>query len=308
MGVRGRGPRRGAGRPRGARGPARRAGDPASRGAHDRGHWALAHRRHARGDPRGARPRGAGHRGGDPRGRGGGRRASAMLSRGVAGLAGSTLVVNLPGSTGGVRDGLAVLEPVLPMPLSQAGAATTDVPLARHPPRRDPRRRGDACSTRCGGATSGSGTRCGRPTAGGWGSGRPRRPRGRWPGCGSVPSCGTTTARRGRPHAAVRHPLGGPARRADAPLRAGLGVAALVRRWLLGGRVRGRARHRADRTGARLRLRHGRPGPAPGRGQHPPRERREPGRGAQAGVPRRGSAGATTCTSTAPGATTGPSP
>lgn len=34
----------------------------------------------------------------------------AWLSRGVAGIRGDTLVVNLPGSTGGVRDGLAVLE------------------------------------------------------------------------------------------------------------------------------------------------------------------------------------------------------
>jgi molybdenum cofactor synthesis domain-containing protein len=34
---------------------------------------------------------------------------SAALSRGVAGTAGSTLIVNLPGSTGGVRDGMAVL-------------------------------------------------------------------------------------------------------------------------------------------------------------------------------------------------------
>ena len=34
---------------------------------------------------------------------------SAALSRGVAGVANSTLVVNLPGSTGGVRDGMAVL-------------------------------------------------------------------------------------------------------------------------------------------------------------------------------------------------------
>ncbi|GGD21799.1 MogA/MoaB family molybdenum cofactor biosynthesis protein [Nocardioides daphniae] len=38
---------------------------------------------------------------------------SAMLSRGLAGLAGRTLVVNLPGSRGGVKDGLAVLAPVL---------------------------------------------------------------------------------------------------------------------------------------------------------------------------------------------------
>jgi molybdenum cofactor synthesis domain-containing protein len=38
---------------------------------------------------------------------------AAMLSRGVAGLAGTTLVVNLPGSTGGVRDGMAVLTDVL---------------------------------------------------------------------------------------------------------------------------------------------------------------------------------------------------
>nr|WP_092881852.1 MogA/MoaB family molybdenum cofactor biosynthesis protein [Actinopolymorpha cephalotaxi] len=38
---------------------------------------------------------------------------SASLSRGLAGLAGRTLVVNLPGSTGGARDGLAVLAPVL---------------------------------------------------------------------------------------------------------------------------------------------------------------------------------------------------
>ncbi|MGW2596638.1 MogA/MoaB family molybdenum cofactor biosynthesis protein [Streptomyces klenkii] len=34
---------------------------------------------------------------------------TAALSRGLAGLAGRTLIVNLPGSAGGVRDGLAVL-------------------------------------------------------------------------------------------------------------------------------------------------------------------------------------------------------
>ncbi len=38
---------------------------------------------------------------------------TAVLSRGVAGVRGRTLVVNLPGSTGGVRDGLAVLDGVL---------------------------------------------------------------------------------------------------------------------------------------------------------------------------------------------------
>ncbi|WP_439031944.1 MogA/MoaB family molybdenum cofactor biosynthesis protein [Gordonia terrae] len=44
---------------------------------------------------------------------------TAVLSRGLAGVAGSTLVVNLPGSTGGVRDGLDVLAGVVHHALDQ---------------------------------------------------------------------------------------------------------------------------------------------------------------------------------------------
>jgi molybdenum cofactor synthesis domain-containing protein len=44
---------------------------------------------------------------------------TAVLSRGLAGTARGTLIVNLPGSTGGVEDGLAVLGPLLPHVVSQ---------------------------------------------------------------------------------------------------------------------------------------------------------------------------------------------
>jgi len=44
---------------------------------------------------------------------------TAVLSRGLAGVAGRTVIVNLPGSSGGARDGMAVLGPVLTHAVSQ---------------------------------------------------------------------------------------------------------------------------------------------------------------------------------------------
>lgn len=44
---------------------------------------------------------------------------TAVLSRGIAGLAGRTLIINLPGSPGGARDGVAVLAPLIDHALDQ---------------------------------------------------------------------------------------------------------------------------------------------------------------------------------------------
>ncbi len=46
---------------------------------------------------------------------------TSMLSRGLAGVAGRTLIVNLPGSPGGCKDGIAVLSPVLKHAVEQIG-------------------------------------------------------------------------------------------------------------------------------------------------------------------------------------------
>jgi molybdenum cofactor synthesis domain-containing protein len=48
---------------------------------------------------------------------------TAALSRGIAGLAGSTLIVNLPGSPGGCKDGIAVLSGMLPHAVQQVRGA-----------------------------------------------------------------------------------------------------------------------------------------------------------------------------------------
>jgi molybdenum cofactor synthesis domain-containing protein len=45
---------------------------------------------------------------------------TAVLSRGIAGLAGTTLIVNLPGSPGGVSDGISVLSGVLEHAVEQS--------------------------------------------------------------------------------------------------------------------------------------------------------------------------------------------
>lgn len=56
---------------------------------------------------------------------------TAVLSRGVAGVAGRTLVVNLPGSSGGVKDGLGVLADILDHAVDQlAGGDHPRAPVA----------------------------------------------------------------------------------------------------------------------------------------------------------------------------------
>jgi molybdenum cofactor synthesis domain-containing protein len=54
----------------------------------------------------------------------------SLLSRGLVGARGRTLIANLPGSPGGVGDGLAVLDPIL----DHAVALLRDGDASHHPP------------------------------------------------------------------------------------------------------------------------------------------------------------------------------
>ena len=55
---------------------------------------------------------------------------AAALSRGIAGQASGTIIVNLPGSTGGVRDAMAVLGPLLAHAVDQAHGGDHPRPTA----------------------------------------------------------------------------------------------------------------------------------------------------------------------------------
>ena len=123
---------------------------------------------------------------------------TAALSRGLAGVAGETLVVNLPGSPGGCRDGMAVLV--------RRPAARRRPDPRRRPPTgwRDGRRSwwltrttaapgrsscatAASCCARCAAGTPAAGGPCATRTWTGWRRGRPptrarsgRPPSGRW--------------------------------------------------------------------------------------------------------------------------------
>jgi molybdenum cofactor synthesis domain-containing protein len=53
---------------------------------------------------------------------------TAVLGRGLAGIAGRTLIVNLPGSAGGARDGMTVLQPLLGHAVAQLRGGDHPVP------------------------------------------------------------------------------------------------------------------------------------------------------------------------------------
>jgi molybdenum cofactor synthesis domain-containing protein len=66
------------------------------------------------------------------RSRGASGHAFAWLARGVAGIRGRTLIVNLPGSEGGVRDGIAVLDGLVGHAIQLLRGDRTDMHPAAH--------------------------------------------------------------------------------------------------------------------------------------------------------------------------------
>lgn len=63
----------------------------------------------------------------------------AALSRGLAGVRHKTLIINLPGSTGGVNDGLAALEPIVDHAVAVLRGGSLDHDAAARAPRSAPR-------------------------------------------------------------------------------------------------------------------------------------------------------------------------
>ena len=125
--------------------------------AHDRRHGRRAARRHARGDAERARARGARHPRGAARATRSRRRRTASSRAASPGSSAAALVVNLPGSPGGCRDGYAVLRPALSArarpPRRHARPTTCRLMSQRRPLRRGSSRSSTRCS-RCRSRTS----------------------------------------------------------------------------------------------------------------------------------------------------------
>jgi ribosomal-protein-alanine N-acetyltransferase len=157
---------------------------------------------------------------------------TAVLSRGLVGTIGRTLVVNLPGSTGGVRDGVAVSPRPRARLSPSSGAATT---TGRRP--RERRRLAGAPGARVGGGPAAA-----RPDGAAWSEVRTRNERWLSPWEGRPPSQRPTAVagaqqpgrlRRDAAHAAPARPVPGACSRSASPsdgrLRGAVTVAGLTR-------------------------------------------------------------------------------